>query len=536
MGAGRQPAPDRLHRRLTRSRAARTGCAPAVVQLEGLDQRRRRRCRRRIGGRDPGLRFRRTEEARAVGSRRIATGRGRRVHLLLQPVDDRRLAVDHAARVRRVGCELLAQPLVFRIETPGLALHLAEPRLDGPHPGLRAPGPHLLGGVRTGQLGLDPAHRRGPAAAARRQPHGQHHQHHGRDDREQHQLPAPDRPGIAVDAGPGPRPVPASEPGTGGAHCRPPRNAVAGIPLAGIALASRRAGGVGHDHCEASAGGPGPGRRQPHCRGMDFHGPGEVRGVDRDTVAFHDMRREPRTPPGLDHRQAADGHSGPGPDRVSGRQLAPRHRADQSDQRRYARIGSGGLHGRTRFGLSQRRPVADQDLGRIAVGGRERQPVGEALLGTEEQDDRRRLGCFRLRARPGRHGPEIEIAGFGVVLDLEAAGRADHAADAVVAERDAVDAGGGDFGRQLAMVGGLQYLHRQGRRSRAHIYKVCGKHPGRRQHCRSLPCHGVSPPSLRSAGARSFRRRCGRRGGSAGRAARTPRARSRSRARPRSRR
>ena len=35
--------------------------------------------------------------------------------------------------------------------------------------------------------------------------------------------------------------------------------------------------------------------------------------------------------------------------------------------------------------------------------------------------------------------------------------------DAVVAERDPVDAGGGDFGRELGMVGGLDDLHRRGR-------------------------------------------------------------------------
>ena len=96
-----------------------------------------------------------------------------------------------------------------------------------------------------------------------------------------------------------------------------------------------RAGGVGHDHRETAARGAAAGRRQPRRRRPDTHGPGEVRGIGHRAVAFDDMRREPRPSPGLDDRQAADDPPGPGLDRVSRRRLAPRHRADQPDQRRH---------------------------------------------------------------------------------------------------------------------------------------------------------------------------------------------------------
>ena len=153
---------------------------------------------------------------------------------------------------------------------------------------------------------------------------------------------------------------------------------------------------------------------------------------------------------------------------------------------------------------------ADVTVNHLTSGGR----VANLSIATDESARAGRLGLPGhpgRRRRHGRHGPEPEIAGLRIVLGLEAARGADHTPDAVVAERDAVDAGGGDPGRQFAMVGGVEDLHRERRRCRARIYKVCGKRRRRGQAAATCPSRHpqfsisskrrspMRPPSTRKA-------------------------------------
>ena len=435
MRARRQPDRDRLGHGIGHQLGAGPGIGcgrlrRARSELEGLDHPSRHRC----GCAGPARRRRVALRAEVIPRPRRRSRRARlrgRLHAAPELVDQRRLAVDDLARIGRVALQLRAQPVVVGPERPRLLAELADLRLDPAEPGLRAPGPDLLGRVRPGDLRLDAALRRRVLAAAHAEPRGDRDQHHRRDDREQQQLAPPHGIGIARIAG----------------RARPLRAVIAALRRS----VSRR-DGFGHRHREPSARRAGAGRRQPersHTADpvMAPDGPGEARATVRiprcRTRGLEDERREARTPPGLDERQSAGGRTvcpdrGPGQarlDRVSRQRLTPRHRAHQPDQRRDVRAVPGG-RGAVRD-IRQGLAVADQDLRRGARRRGQRQPVGEALLGADEQGD----GIVRRAAGSGRRrGAQIEVARAGVVLDREAVRRAHHLRDPVAMQRDAVDA------------------------------------------------------------------------------------------------
>ena len=224
--------------------------------------------------------------------------------------NQRRLAVDDAARVRRVRLQPGPQPLVVGPERPRLLLHLADSRLDAAEPGLRTPGPDLLGRVRPGDFpprcrSAAPAPCRRPCRARRRRP-------------------------------------PAG---------RPPRPRTEGSwrPANRSRIASIRAGAHGSSPAASVTAttsrppdGPVPGGRQPERRKTAHarkraDGPGEVRAaipIRRcRTRGLEHERREARTPPGLDEVHAVRRHSPAARDRVAGQRLAPGHGAHQPHQR-----------------------------------------------------------------------------------------------------------------------------------------------------------------------------------------------------------
>ena len=73
------------------------------------------------------------------------------------------------------------------------------------------------------------------------------------------------------------------------------------------------------------------------------------------------------------------------------------------------------------------------------------------------------------------------------MLDREPIGAPDHPRDAVMPERDAHHPAGRNLRLELRVIGGLQDLHRRGRRHQRHIYKACGERP-RSARLVAVPC------------------------------------------------
>ena len=168
--------------------------------------------------------------------------------------------------------------------------------------------------------------------------------------------------------------------------------------------------------------------------------------------------------------------------------LAPGNGAHQPHQRRHMGLAAGGRdEGRRR----DRIRVANQDLRRSARDRHQRQPVGEAFLGADEE--RHRIpDCPALRPGSGSRsgGPQIDVARGGVVFDRISVRRAHHLRDPIARQSDAVDVLGGNLRRDLAMVGRVEDPHRQRgnrRRERAHGQNVQGKQ--RRARAPEYPSH-----------------------------------------------
>ena len=148
--------------------------------------------------------------------------------------------------------------------------------------------------------------------------------------------------------------------------------------------------------------------------GGDAGAPGEALF---ETVRLQHMRREARAPPGLDEGETGNRKSCASMDRVARQRLAPGDGADRAHQCRHPGPAPDPDPGiardrrdrarRIRHGLC----VANQDLGRVPVRRGQGQPVGEALLGADEQGDgierwgtNRTMTAAILRARAAR-GP-----------------------------------------------------------------------------------------------------------------------------------
>ena len=244
---------------------------------------------------------------------------------------------------------------------------------------------------------------------------------------------------------------------------------------------------------------PRAGTGEPRRRDAGAETRGKPRRVgERLRRDFDHKGLEARSAPGLDemYRAAVIALAvvaSAGRDRKARQRLAPRHGPDQFDQRADARIAS-------RFPFLERVPirrrsgVADQDLRRAPVRHRQRQPVGETLLGADEQ----RHGCRpRIRriavfvARPTgssiprrsswHRRPQIEVARPRIVLGLEAARRPDHPRDTVILERDAAHRRRRNLGRELGMVDRVEHLHRRGvRRGQRRAERACHEYEERR--------------------------------------------------------